>query len=70
MTTKDSFIVYRHFVDYSYSNDLDTISLDQAYREIDSFIALSHKYQGDVTQVDPVQIVNANLKTDRFYTKV
>jgi len=67
--TKDSLIVYRHFVDYSYSNDLDTISLDQAYREIDSFIALSHKYQGDVTHVDPVQIVNANLKTDRYYTK-
>ena len=67
--TKDSLIVYRHFVDYSYNNDLDTISLDQAYLEIDSFIALSHKYQGDVTMVDPLQIVNTNLKTDRFYTK-
>lgn len=66
--TEDSLIVYRHFVDYSYSGDLDTISLEQAYLEIDSFIQLSGLYEGGVTLADPKAIVQKNLSSDRFYT--
>ncbi len=67
--TKDSLIVYRHFVDYRYGSDLDTISLPQAYKEIETFISIAQRYEGGVTETDPVRIVEQNLKSDRFYTK-
>ncbi|MFT5512482.1 MAG: hypothetical protein ACI8SE_000880, partial [Bacteroidia bacterium] len=67
--TRDSLILYRDFVDYSYDQGLDTISLDQAYNEIEAFIAVAGKYEGGVTLSNPVSIVQANLSSDRFYTK-
>lgn len=67
--TKDSLIIYRHFVDYSYSNDLDTISIEDAYKEIDSFITIAAKYEGGVTKTDPRVIVQTNLNSDRYYSK-
>jgi hypothetical protein len=68
--TQDSLIFYRDYVQYSYDDGLDTISLNQAYAEIDAFIAISDKYQGGVTKTNPVAIVALNLTTDRFYNRL
>lgn len=67
-STKDSLIVYRHFVDYRYSDGLDTISLNEAYNEIETFISIAQRYEGEVKETNPIKIVEQNLKSDRFYT--
>ncbi|MFT5725028.1 MAG: uncharacterized membrane protein (DUF485 family) [Bacteroidia bacterium] len=69
-TSRDSLIVTREFVDYSYSGGRDTISLDQAYKEIQDFIDLSATYEGNVKRSSPTEIVAINLKSDRFYNRL
>ena len=70
--TKDSLIFYREIwnLKYYYSyNELDTISIDSAKREMKKFIAVSSKYQGGLTLTDVDEIFTHNLNSNRTYTR-
>ena len=67
--TRDSLILNRDFVTYSYRNGLDTISVAQALKEIQAFIDVSHKYQGGVNKKNPEEILRLNLASERTYPK-
>ncbi len=67
--TRDSLILYRSFVRYYYRNDLDTISLEQAYKEIDDFIRVSSKYEGQTTTTNAQEIVRRNLASTKYFLK-
>lgn len=67
--TKDSLILYRKYLEYTYRssfyNRFDTIPLEQAYTEMEEFIAVAEKYQGEVINSDPRQLVHANLTANK-----
>lgn len=70
--TKDSLMFYREKWNpryyYSY-NEMDTISIDSAIKEIKNFIAVSSKYQGELSLMNAEEIFKRNLSSERTYTR-